>query len=233
MHNRLDQSIGRSWIILGRVVARQNVLRLRGDHDELRSAFAELRVADSLDPVAVQSLVEKEAAFEATLTQNERGLVRSEGREWVGDVRSELDELISLRAALADQWQRLDAAEADFMEARGRAREVANKIPEPPQPVAEPAVTEISRFVGPPILDTAPFVGPLLSDSPPVSAIPQPETRVTRQETDTSKKQLVAWVTGGVLLIVLIISIGTVTPHRRPDPAVALRDEPAWSTCDA
>jgi diguanylate cyclase (GGDEF)-like protein len=210
MHDRLGQSINRSWTILGRVVARQSVLGLRRDLDELRNAFVALRSTRSLDPPALQWLTEKEAAFAATFEGNERGFLRSEGREWVRDVRSELGELVSLRAALVSEWQRLDEAEADFGKASGRAHAAVSAISAPAQRASESAISAASPFVGPPVLDATPFVGPLLLDSSSASSVSNSEIRVIRQETDASKKRLVAWVTGSVLVVVLLISIGTV-----------------------
>lgn len=207
MDGRLDQSVNKSWRILGRVVARQTLLRLRGDHDQLQSDFAALTAADSLDPTAVDVLTRTESAFGLTLAENERGFLRSEGREWIGAVQSEFNELVSLRAALVDEWQRLDLAKAEYSEARTLARAAVHAIPAPKELAIRPQVNANSRFIGPPA--PAPFVGPPLLDPLPTS-VPKSETRVSRQETDSAKQYLVAWLTGGVLIIVLLISIGTV-----------------------
>jgi diguanylate cyclase (GGDEF)-like protein len=209
LRSLLDQSVNASWKIFGRVVARQTVLKLRADHDQLQSTFTALSAADALDPVAVTTLIQREAIFDATLSENERGLIRSEGREWISNVRSEFHQLIALRAALVIDWQRLDKARQDFLEAGTGARERAEAIPDLGQPTLAPQTNQGRQFVGP-ILDDVNFVGPPLLDSVPVSAATGPVTRVARQETDKAKQLFVAWVSGGVLLIVLLISIGTV-----------------------
>jgi diguanylate cyclase (GGDEF)-like protein len=209
LRSLLDQSVDKSWKIFGRIVARQTVLKLRADHDQLQSAFAELSATDALDPLAVSSLIQREATFDATLSENERGLMRSEGREWVNDVRSEFHQLIALRAALVIDWHRLETARLDFLQAGTHAREQADAIPDL-APATARSQANARPFVGPPLLDEINFVGPPLLDSLRVSTVTAPVTRVARQETDTAKQRLVAWVSGSVLLIVLVISIGTV-----------------------
>jgi diguanylate cyclase (GGDEF)-like protein len=231
LHSLLDQSVDKSWKIFGRVVARQTVLKLRADHDQLQIAFAALSANTSLDPLSVSSLIEREATFDTTLARNERALNRSEGREWVANVRSEFHQLIALRAALVIDWQRLETVQLQFIEAATLARERAEAIPDLPQaaiasvnekvrfvspPLLEdasfvgPLLLEDSSFVGPLLLEDSNFVGPLLLESLPPSTAASPETRVARQEPDSAKQLLVAWVSGGVLLIVLLISLRTV-----------------------
>jgi diguanylate cyclase (GGDEF)-like protein len=206
LYGLLDESVDKSWRIFGRVMARQNVLKLRADHDQLQVAFTALSAAGAFDALSLSTLIESEKAFDTTLSDNERGLVRSEGGEWVASVRSEFHQLVALRAALAIDWQRLEAVQLEFLQAGTRARERVGAIPD----LAGPVVTKaLGRpFVGPPVLDAPMFVGPLLLESLPSSM--NPETRVARQEPDNAKQLLVAWVSGGVVLIVLLISVGTV-----------------------
>ena len=206
MDERLNQSVEKSWKVLGRVVARQTLLRLRRDHDQLQSAFHVLSAIDSLNTSAAESLIQSETAFGLTLAENERGFLRAEGREWVDGIKSELNQLVFLREALIDVWHKLDAAEADFIQARRRAREAVENA----QEIAQTDVSGSPPFVGPPVLDQAPFVGPLLLDAHPANAAPQPETRISRQEPDSAKQRLVAGLTTVVLIIVLVISIATV-----------------------
>ena len=210
MDDRLNLSVDKSWKILGRVVARQTLLRLRREHDQLQNAFHLLSAIDSVNASAVESLIQKETAFGLTLAEHERGFVRAEGREWVDGIKSELNQLVSLREALVNEWHQLDVAEADFIESRSRAREAIQTVFELAQQTADLHVSVSSPFFGPPILDQTPFVGPLLVDAHPTNPAPQPETRISRQETDSAKQLLVAGLTGGVLIIVLVISIGTV-----------------------
>ena len=50
LNGLLDQAVDKSWKIFGRVVARQTVLKLRADHDQLQIAFSALGAADVFDP---------------------------------------------------------------------------------------------------------------------------------------------------------------------------------------
>ncbi len=212
---RLERSVDKSWKILGRVVARQGLLRLRSRHEELQSRFAALVGTDSLDPTAIDSVIQAEMEFQQTLVENERGFVRAEGREWVDEIRSNLDRLVSLRATLVAGWETLSTIQGEFQNSRRRAREAVQPVANTrtsvgaptSKPLKEPASVPAS-FVGPPVL--APFVGPPVFARVPMTDVPKPETRVSRQETDSAKQKLVAWLTGGVLIIVLVISIETV-----------------------
>ena len=211
MSDRLDESVNKSWKILGRVLARQTLLRLRSDHDEIQRHFAALIAADSLVPSALESLVEKEAAFARTLGESERSFVRGEGREWVSAIRSDIDEIVTLRESLVDDWQNLDKAKIAFSEIRVRARDAAQPVAAPAKTAKKaPATASATPFVGPPILSRRPFVGPPLLDASEGRAAAELQTRVSRHETDNSTRRVVAWLTGGVLFIVLLISIGTV-----------------------
>ena len=202
--SRLAASVDKGWRIFGRVLTRETVLQLRADHDAMERAFATLRATDAVDKeAAVAALVDSETAFELRLTENARELRRGEGPEWLEEITAELEQSRFLRFDLVDGSRKLEDAALAFTQARAELKSIV----EPADVAVRPAASVVS--VATP--SSKPFVGPLenaVSDG--VDA--QPATRIARQETDEHKRLLVALLTGGVLIVVLLISIGTV--HR-------------------
>ena len=198
--SRLAASVDKGWRIFGRVLTRESVLQLRADHDAMERAFATLRATDAVDKeAAVAALVESESAFERKLTENARQLRRGESPEWLEGITAELEHSRLLRFAMVDGSRTLEDADLAFTQARAALKSIAQLAD-----VAAPA-----SVVSVPTPTSKPFVGPL-EEAVADGVDAQPETRVARQETDEHKRLLVALLTGGVLIVVLLISVGTV-----------------------
>jgi len=201
--SRLTSSVDRGFRIFGRVLTREAILRLRADYAAMERAFAAFRTADAAgQDTAGVALVDSETTFERTLTEHQRELKRGESAEWLAEITAELERLRMLRIDLVGGSRQLQDAEVAFIRARAALASI-------PQPVATPvkvATIEKAPFVGPPVLDY--FMGPLVDDL--ARAPTEPSTRVARQEIDKQKRRLVAVLTGGVLIVVLLISVGTV-----------------------
>ena len=200
--SRLAASVDRGLRIFGRVLTRESVLQLRADHDAMERAFAIFRAADAVDKeAAVTALADSETAFERRLTENARELRRGESPEWLAEISAELEQSRSLRFALVDGSRKLEDAELAFVQARAELKSTA-QLADAALPVATAVVVTTPS--------SNPFVGPLLENAVSDGVHTQPATRVARQETDQHKRLLVALLTGGVLIVVLLISVGTV-----------------------
>jgi diguanylate cyclase (GGDEF)-like protein len=201
---RLGEAVQKGWRIFGRVLTRENLLQLRRDHDTMQRALEIIRTSDpGDDDAAVTELVDAHAAFERSYVENGRALRRAEGAEWFASLSAELEGLRSLHPTLADSSSRLRHAEAAFMSARGALESVA-KSPVGSAPLPAPRATV---FMGPPVLEA--FVGPLFYNLAPEIA-ETTATRVSTERTDGTQRLLVAALTGGLLLVVLLISFNTV-----------------------
>ena len=81
---RLTASVERGFRIFGRVLTREAILQLRADYAVMERAFAAFRTAAAADKeAAVIALADSEAAFERTLTENQREFKRGESPEMV------------------------------------------------------------------------------------------------------------------------------------------------------
>ncbi|MEO8465166.1 MAG: EAL domain-containing protein [Gammaproteobacteria bacterium] len=217
MSDRMAEAVGKGWKILGRVLARQSLLQLRTDHDELRRRFGILIGDAAFNSSAADSLIASEDAFGQTLETNERALTRSEGAEWVGIIREDLGQIRALREHLIADWKGRDEAEQGFFQSgeqiRARLQQTLGSASANAAPMA---ITQEAPFVGPPIDGIAEIVE---------SVAPEVRTTLSNSDVDASKRNLVALLSGGILMIVLVISIGTVrsivVPIRRLLKAMA------------
>lgn len=100
MSARLQKSIDGAWKILGRVVARQSLMKLSAQLDDIQSTFARRDTLASLNELS-SSLVQPEQTFATTLQKNSDALRRSQGNEWVDAMRADVVALDSARNRMA------------------------------------------------------------------------------------------------------------------------------------
>ncbi|MDF3020871.1 MAG: hypothetical protein K0Q92_2174 [Steroidobacteraceae bacterium] len=105
MSSRVQASIDRAWKIMGRVVARQSLLKLSAQLDDIQTAFA---LRDATRPLngLVTRLAEAERAFADTLQRNADALRRSQGEEWLSGLRGDLAKLQASRERLSQADRR-------------------------------------------------------------------------------------------------------------------------------
>lgn len=111
MDRRVNESIDRSWKILGRVMTRQPLLDLRARLDALRISFANPAASgvDTAERALTQTLHEHAAEFE-----------RAEGPVWFNGTRVDHDALVATRVAFQQNEKRRAAALDGFSrESRG------------------------------------------------------------------------------------------------------------------
>jgi diguanylate cyclase (GGDEF)-like protein len=204
MAARLDESADGGMRIFGRVLARENVVALRGDHDDIRYRFGLAVASAGLPTVELAGLAEAEAAFAGTLDDNQRRFSRREGAEWLSAMRSELASAAAVREELGETWRALDSA-ASTLAARQAAAEKA--LFEVARQSEQYAADQAAAAAAEALALSAEGASGSVSVSVGETAH---ETRLARTEPDTEKRRLVGWLTGGTLLVVLMISIGTV-----------------------
>jgi hypothetical protein len=82
LNTRVKQSVDHSWNIFGRVVARQSLMRLTDNLDDLRRKYSEFVSVDNVDSPAYDALGASEGTLVQTLTQDRAGFSRADGEEW-------------------------------------------------------------------------------------------------------------------------------------------------------
>jgi diguanylate cyclase (GGDEF)-like protein len=205
MHARLQESIDRAWKIMGRVVARQSLLRLSSDLDDMQQAFA-ARHGMGTGGDAMARVSQAEKSFAATLQQHEGGLRRSQGKEWFDSMLADGALLESSRRQLLDAEAREKSTSQEF--GRGSA-ELGRQLSGFTDAAAE------SIALAPRIDVTRAATGDL--DVPNATASSSAASRTVSSPTPGSPhRMLVAWMTVVVLAVVAWLSFATIVSIVRP-----------------
>jgi diguanylate cyclase (GGDEF)-like protein len=212
MDARISASLGRDWKIFGHVFARQSLVQLHTDLEELRRRFAVIGASDIYDAGAVAALANSEHALAATFNRNEQSFRRTEGADWIRQIRDDMAQLVMLRESIVSTDAKFRDGALEFADAQ---KQLVDAIPRPPpEPVFRPAPS-------PPAAQT-PAV-PLSADAPLSTAVPQSTAvlipavaspivdAVTTNVPDLERQRTtIACITAAVLLVLLTISVLTV-----------------------
>jgi diguanylate cyclase (GGDEF)-like protein len=114
----LQKSLDGAWKILGRVIARQSLLQLRENLDEIRQHSEVLRSGDISNASMLEGLVASESAFQKILTAQQAALTKSEGAPWVQEIQSDITLLVSLREQLVSLATQEDESNHDLAKER-------------------------------------------------------------------------------------------------------------------
>jgi diguanylate cyclase (GGDEF)-like protein len=210
LNARVKHSLDGAWTILGRVVARQSLLRLSGDLDTVRTNSVTLSADKPLEPEALAALANSEDAFSKTLASNEKAFRRSQGDAWFEAMQDDFVKLAAARKSVVQLSDDVHARAVTFaedganlgkiipgkLEGRLRAaptRPVEQAAPAPPRPVAVRAAQ--------------------------TSAAPAPISHtqsVTETQQDTNRKHWLAWSSAILIALLIYLSVGTVLSVVRP-----------------
>ncbi len=200
MHSRLQDSIDRAWKIMGRVVARQSLLRLSTELDTMQQAFAS-RQGLGNGARAMLAVSQSEKNFGATLHENEKGLRRSQGDEWFVSMSEDLAQLEKSRRQLHDAESREQAALQAF--ARG-SQELARQVNE----LTDISHTSIAQPSSPALIPSERAVD--------AASGPPPRRVVSFTEADSPSNAFVAWMSLVILAVVAYLSFATIVSIVRP-----------------
>jgi len=202
MDKQLKTSLDGAWRIFGRVLARQSLMQLRSELDDIRRAVARRMAADD-DRSAMAAVTAGETAFAATLSGNAGAFSRAEGGRWIGELRENSRKL----SALVESIRKLDSEAQDaagkFESARGRlwsAIPRRTSLDAQPQPQQQP-----QQQPRPQPAPNAAAPTPLPIASPVIDTIITTSTALADRD-----RRLVGWITAAVLAIILTISVWTV-----------------------
>ena len=201
------QALEHTWKIFGRVIARESLITLSHQLDEIRRKSAQLSPDGGYSSKDLTALAEAEGAFSSTLEHHVADLGRSQGTPWVAHVREELGELSSSRHKLAAADQVSGAAFKDFEHHRDLATSLIRSIAQSAKQLAE----NPSRAGLPPQVRVPESQPERAASMTPVSAPPISSTVTrTRYGFTSSDRMLIAGISGAVLLVLLAVSILTV-----------------------
>jgi diguanylate cyclase (GGDEF)-like protein len=197
---RITVSLDGAWKLFGRVFARESLLRLHAQIEELGRRVAALSSAvtgGAEDTSALDAVASAEAAFASSLRLNESALARSEGTEWMRRMQEDLSRIAELRQSIAADYAQTRDSAAKFAAAHAS---LLDRVPDvqpsaavhPAAPMPAPAAPALPA----PGL-ASPVIGSMTTTT--VNAAPDPDRRA-----------MVALITAAVLLVLLAISIWTV-----------------------
>ena len=213
---RTKTSLGGSWKIFGRVIARKSLVDLNSDLDEIRRGLERLDPVGFDNHVALDAVETSEAALKANLQTNDLLLTRSQGLPWVEQLQADVARISALQDSLAlldgqrrDREVGFSKESRNLMaEVRAAARPSSSGDSKGASPVQEPAPSSVATpaTASEPVVDTT-------------------ETTATSHERP-ERLSPILWISAAVLLALLWISIRTVMsvvgPVRRMKIATAL-----------
>jgi len=100
LNTRVKKSLDHAWKIFGRVVARQSLVKLTSDLDDLRRRYVEFVSADTVDSSTFDTLGASEGALAQTLTQDRAGFTSAEGQDWYTRSQADLQAMSDARRSL-------------------------------------------------------------------------------------------------------------------------------------
>ncbi|MHB8474722.1 MAG: putative bifunctional diguanylate cyclase/phosphodiesterase [Steroidobacteraceae bacterium] len=208
MKVRMKRAVDRSFKIFGRVIARQYLIQMDNDFDEIRTRFENLNSHTSYEDSAIEAIASSEAKFTATLALNEGGLIRSQGTEWVTRLREDFSEIIALRNSLLQLNQQTRENTQILSQENAKLTLLADKTIVFKVVINSNRKGAAAAHVPPTPVAATQDVAPLAAPEPAVQE--QTETTAATQP-ETRRRVLIAWISAGVLLLLVIICVGTVS----------------------
>ena len=196
---RTKASLARSWKIFGRVIARKSLVDLNSRLDEIRRAFASLPSTVAYDQGALDAVTLSETALLAGLQKDESALTHSQGKAWYAQTREDLEQINALQDLLILMDSQRRAAVGSFAaESLGVAA------------LADAAKVDVKQGSN----TAAPALTAEIGAGLPIDPADPLNVGTTETTSTTAAKPedvaLIFWVSAGVLVLLLWISIRTV-----------------------
>jgi diguanylate cyclase (GGDEF)-like protein len=191
LDGRTKASLARSWKIFGRVIARRSLVDLNSNLDAIRRGFASLPTTGFYDNGALDPVTVSETALAAVLQRNESALRHSQGDMWFVQMLADVAQIRSLQESLIQRDTQRHASLSSF------AKESLSLVA-----LAGAMRQTLTSRGGRSKAD--PQQGP--SATAPASTSETTSTSAVKPE----YVALIFWVSAGVLMLLLWISIRTV-----------------------
>jgi diguanylate cyclase (GGDEF)-like protein len=184
-------ALAQSWKIFGRVIARRSLVDLNSSLDEIRRDFASLPTARLYDRGALDAVTSSERALAVILQTNDVALKHSQGETWVAQIHSDVAKIAALQESLVGTDTQRRALENNFAK-ESKDLTVLTNAAEPPPMEREGVATNVASI--------NPAESPGEQTTETTSTAAGQSTHVT----------LMFWLSTGVLVLLLWISIRTV-----------------------
>jgi len=218
---RMKGTLDRSFKIFGRVIAKQSLISLGRDLDDVRRRSEQLTPAGGYDPAMLKGLSDSQASFATTLAQDAKNLAGSQGEEWVTHLSEEFSQVIAAQAQLAALDEKTTHTTQNFVRSaeelsatvRTAAESAPHRAPGPAAvatPAARPVQVVASEFIPSALLVT----DNTISLDVPLAVVAAPREHRTTATTTAPRhgpeRTLIALISAAVLLLLLVISIATI-----------------------
>jgi diguanylate cyclase (GGDEF)-like protein len=213
LERRINASMDRAWKMFGRVLARQSLMRLHTDLEELRRRASALGAPDTYDSSAIDTAAASERTLAAAVDSDAVSLTRTEGAEWVRQVRDDIAETAALRESILQGDKRLKESTDRFAETRSA---LVAAIPRPKIAAAAPRA-----MVRPPAApaEIATPTAPVQSAAavlPPAAPALAAVVTTARVPDEHERRTDIALITAAVLAVLLTVSMLTVRSISTP-----------------
>ncbi len=215
---RMKGSVDRSFKIFGRVIARQSLISLGRDLDDLRRRSEPLTPAGGYDPAMLERLAQSQAHFATTLEENSHELASSQSEEWVARLKEDLANVISSREQLGTLDQQTTHVLAEFQKdaedladavravaETTRRRAAASALSAAKAAAAVQAAKVTERLKAAEAVAAEPLV-------PATASVAAPTTTTTTSKVRPPgpERTIIAVISAAVLALLLVISVATV-----------------------
>ncbi len=223
METLTQSEMDRAWKIFGRVVARQSLLDLKSDLDEIRARFARLPATDDYDRKTLAGVEAGITTLTTSFQKAARSLVQSQGHTWVDQMRDDIAQLSALQEALIQADARRTASLEGLADLSVNLVSWMRAVKPAPPPGAR-APTRSYRPSSPAAVSVpvpVPAFAPASSTPPTLAAAPEvtlppsmaglgEQTIESTSERPGEHAALIEWISGSVLLLMFLVSLWTV-----------------------
>jgi diguanylate cyclase (GGDEF)-like protein len=208
MSARLQASVNGALTLFGRVFARQVILQLHSDLDDIGRCFAAVRATEAADGTAWSSLTATQALFARRFEASTAHLKRAEGAAWVQDMQRDLDALLTQADSLLSMDQRHRALASRLLQEESGLMDLIEPKPEGGDATRAGSAAASVSIPGAGPSGDAPSLAARPSSAP--DATVATVTTTTQQLPDPRDRALVAWITALVLLVLFVICVLTI-----------------------
>ena len=100
LDGRVKSSLDRVWAVFGKVIGRDYLVEASRTLDEMARYLDDMDGLHGYGPATVRSIAVREKALAALLAENEQGVSRVLGAEWLAETRANLERVVWLRQLL-------------------------------------------------------------------------------------------------------------------------------------
>jgi diguanylate cyclase (GGDEF)-like protein len=182
LHSRLKESLDQAVKLLGKLMTRQYLVDANQVLDEMQGQVAGLTAPAGYNPRVLDDIAQGERALAAILRNNEQKFIRTLGDDWLATTQRSLRRVTAFRNSLVQTDRERDAGIEGFSQ-------------------SHVALSSQVRAVAGQFDTARAFATAQRQSSEALAGISRQSER---------QRSLLGWLTGGVLLLLLAISVSTV-----------------------